>query len=169
MPVEWASCEDTYNCCSPDYICSLYIGSKTVSAGSWTCESGIKFGIDIPEWFSLLSDGNVSNGGSTEITVEAGIKATCHLQRCQTSSLAVGPYYRFILRTVPCLKACFNPKDPNTPCSEYQQVCASFNFNKYSTLIYLLDPCKVLGVCGIPTTPPNCPSCVDPLNPNCGN
>ena len=39
------------------------------------------------------------------------------------------------------------------PCRECQKVYASFNSHKYSTLIYLLDPCKVLGVGGIPITP----------------
>lgn len=169
MPSSWASCEGTANCCSPSYTCQLYVSQKTVSVGAWMCESGINFGITLPEGFSLGANGSVSYNGQTTVSVEAGVKAICNLQRCQTSTLKVGPYYRWIVREVQCYKMCFNPKDLITPCIEYQTPCTDLmGFKKYSSLIYILDACKVLGECGIPYYGSStCPYCANPYNPTC--
>lgn len=169
MPYSWASCEGTANCCSPNYSCVLSISQQVVSTGGWMCESGINFGIELPEGFSLSTNSSVSYNGQTTVTVEAGVKETCNLQRCQTSTLKVGPYYRWVVREVQCYKICYNPKDWTTPCIEYQTPCSDLmGFKKYSSLFYLLSSCYIMGECGIPyygsTT---CPPCANPYNPSC--
>ncbi len=163
----WASCGGS-TCCAND-ICQLSINQKNVSAGFWTCESGISLGIQIPSGYSIGAGGTVSMGGQTIITVEGGVKLQCFLTRCQKSNQEVGPYYHTVSRKVMCTRQCYNPTNwlQNNPCSWGQYVCSGpLIYYKRSNLWYLLVACKVEGTCGIPSSE-GCSQCSDPYNPSC--
>lgn len=166
MTQVWASCEGFNNCCSPQTECQLAMTSKTVYVGSWSVEQGISFGIQLPTGYAQAGSYRITLNGEETLEVEGGVKATCSLGRCQTSSLCVGPTYTIVSRRVPCLKRCYNSNAWPLCGDQYLYDCSGLlQYNKYSGAMYISSQCAVQGTCGLEYT--GCPQCVDPSNPNC--